>query len=163
VKNGEIKIGYMKRRDIPACDEIVAVSEPWKTLHERVDFSSSIGLKQAYICSADDTPVGFVIFAPGPVFARGGYLRAIGVAPDQRGRGLGRKLMTFAETTTARQAPNLYLCVSSFNRRAQAFYRSLGYERAGKLPDLIAPGVAEYIYWKRLRSSYQVGSARNKS
>lgn len=140
----------MKRRDIPACDRMTAVSEPWKTLGEGIDFAHYIKLKQAYVCIKGTQVGGFVIFTPEPVFARGGYLRAIGVSPAMQGQGIGRKLMTFAEKMTARTAPNLYLCVSSFNRPAQAFYKNLGYARIGKIPDLILEGKSEYVYRKQL-------------
>jgi len=148
---GPFKIVMMKRRDIPACNSITAVSEPWKTLDEGIDFARYIKIKQAHVCINGENIGGFVIFTPEPVFARGGYLRAIGVAPSMRGNGIGRKLMSFAEKTTARLSPNLYLCVSSFNRQAQAFYKSLGYTRIGKIPDLILPGKSEYIYRKQLQ------------
>jgi ribosomal-protein-alanine N-acetyltransferase len=138
-----------------ACDAIVSESEPWKTLGERVDFKTSIALKQAFICAV---PVagkaeiaGFVIFTADPVFARGGYLRAIGVAPAMRRHGIGRKLLAFMEDTIERRCDNVFLCVSSFNRSAQSFYKKLGYKKAGALPGLLVPGESEYIYWKRLR------------
>jgi len=133
------------------CDAITAASAPWKTLNERIDFLKYITLKQAYVCIRGDELAGFIIFTPEPVFARGGYLRAIGVLPSMRGQGIGGKLLSFAEKETARCSHNLYLCVSSFNRQGQAFYKEQGYARAGKLADLIIPGSSEYIYWKRLR------------
>lgn len=148
---GPLKIVPMTRPHIRACDAITVVSDPWKTLKERIDFAHYISLKQAHVCIVGKEPAGFVIFTAEPVFARGGYLRAIGVAPAMRGRGIGKKLLAFAEKTTARLSPNLYLCVSSFNRQAQAFYKNRGYAKTGKLPGLIMPGVSEYIYWKRLR------------
>jgi [ribosomal protein S18]-alanine N-acetyltransferase len=138
-----------------ACNAIVSVSEPWKTLGERVAFKTYIALKQAHVCTvlnAGKTEVaGFVIFTADPVFARGGYLRAIGVAPDMRKRGVGRMLLAFMESRIARRCDNVFLCVSSFNRSAQSFYRKLGYKKAGSLPGLLVPGESEYIYWKRLR------------
>ncbi len=150
-----VKIIPMTRAHVRACNEIVAVSEPWKRLNERIDFprilSQDPALVRAYVCIAVNGPAGFVLFTPEPVFARGGYLRAIGVSPAMRRRGIGKKLLSFAEKSVSGKSPILYLCVSSFNRRAQVFYRSLGYERVGKLPDLILPGASEYIYWKRLK------------
>ncbi len=138
-----------------ACNDIVSLSEPWETLGEQVDFQAYITLKQAHVCTmltAGKTEVaGFVIFTAEPVFARGGYLRAIGVAPGMRRHGIGRKLLAFTERMIARRCDNIFLCVSSFNRPAQSFYRKLGYRRAGKLPGLLVPGESEYIYWKRLR------------
>jgi [ribosomal protein S18]-alanine N-acetyltransferase len=145
-----LKIIPMKHGHIPACNKITAVSEPWKTLGEGIDFAHAIKSKQAHICKRGKATAGFVIFTPEPVFARGGYLRAIGVAPAMQGQGVGKKLMSFAEQMTARRAPNLYLCVSSFNRKAQAFYKNLRYVRIGAIPDLILPGKSEYIYRKRL-------------
>jgi len=145
-----VPIVPMNRTHVRTCAEIAAISEPWKTLGETVDFARYASLKQAYVCLVGSEPAGFIIFTPEPVFARGGYLRAIGVSPRMRRLGIGRKLMSFAENRTARLAPNFYLCVSSFNRQAQAFYRDLGYSRVGKIPGLISPDASEYIFWKSL-------------
>jgi ribosomal-protein-alanine N-acetyltransferase len=145
-----LNIVPMRRPHIRSCDAIVVSSEPWKTLNERIDFPKYITLKQAFVCMLGDEPAGFIIFSPEPVFARGGYIRAVGVASDHRGRGIGRKLLAAAERVMARQCANSYLCVSSFNRKAAAFYKANGYTRVGKLPGLIKSGAAEYIYWKKL-------------
>jgi ribosomal protein S18 acetylase RimI-like enzyme len=145
----------MKRSHIKACDGIVAASEPWKTLNEGIDFASAFSrngrMSKAYVCMLGGEPAGFILFTPEPVFARGGYLRAIGVSPKFRRQGIGKKLLEFAENMTARHSLYFYLCVSSFNRKAQAFYRDRGYTRVGKLPGLIMPGASEYIYWRKLR------------
>jgi ribosomal protein S18 acetylase RimI-like enzyme len=145
----------MKRSHIKACDAVVAASEPWKTLQEKVDFKKYITRGQAYACvrsgSGTIEVAGFIIFTAEPVFARGGYLRAIGVAASLRGQGIGSKLMAFAERAVSRQAAYFYLCVSSFNRKGQAFYKNRGYTRVGKLPGLVTPDASEYIYWKRLK------------
>jgi ribosomal protein S18 acetylase RimI-like enzyme len=147
----------MNRAHERACADIVAVSEPWLTLEEEIDFRHYISLRQAYVCAMGTTGktevAGFVIFTPDPVFARGGYLRAIGIAPAMRRHGMGRKLLAFAEGVIARRCRNIFLCVSSFNRPAQSFYRKLGYRRVGKLPNLVVPGESEFIYWKQLRAS----------
>ncbi len=141
----------MRRSHIRACNAIMDASDPWKTLKERIDFKSHRSLNQAYVCMTGNELAGFILFTPEPVFARGGYLRAIAVSPSMRKLGIGRKLLSFAEKETARCSQYLYLCVSGFNRPAQTFYKNLGYARAGKLADLIVPGQSEYIYWKRLR------------
>ncbi len=41
--------------------------------------------------------------------------------------------------------------MSDFNAGAQRFYERHGYVRAGALDGLVLPGVAELLYWKRLR------------
>lgn len=147
----EITIVPMTRAHVSSCRAIVAASDPWKTLRESVDFPSSIKKHEAYVCLVNKSVSGFVLFAAEPVFARGGYLRAIGVHPDLRRHGIGRMLLTFAEKTTAKHTPNLFLCVSSFNRTASSFYRKCGYSKVGKINDLIRKGASEHIYWKRLR------------
>lgn len=151
MKNLTIKITAMTRTHIPACNEIVASSEPWKTLRGTVDFLPSIKRKHAFVAVIEGAVAGFVIFTPEPVFARGGYLRAIGVASAIRGSGIGKLLMAFAERTTAKTAPNFFLCVSSFNKTAMAFYKKCGYAKIGKIDGLIRKGAAEYVYWKKLR------------
>jgi ribosomal protein S18 acetylase RimI-like enzyme len=147
----------MQRRHIKACEAIVAESEPWKTLRETVDFGHYISRRQAYACirrrSKTLEVAGFIVFTTEPVFARGGYLRAVGVATSLRGQGIGSALLAFAERAVARQATYLYLCVSSFNRKGQAFYKKRGYTKVGTLPGLASPDTSEYIYWKRLKPS----------
>ncbi len=145
----------MKTAHIPACREITSVSDPWKSLNEQIDFTRYISLKQSYVCLDSGRVAGFIIFTPDPVFARGGYLRAIGVVPDSRRKGIGKSLMSFAEAKTAHHSQNFYLCVSSFNRKAQSFYKNIGYRKVGKLPGLIMPGKSEFIYWKRLTNSLE--------
>jgi len=140
----------MEPSHIPACREITTSSEPWKSLKEQIDFTSYISLRQAYVCIAAGCVAGFIIFTPEPVFARGGYLRAIGVKPVYRRQGIGNKLMTFAESKTVQHSQFFYLCVSSFNKKAQSFYKKMGYKKVGELPGLIRHGVTEFIYWKRL-------------
>jgi [ribosomal protein S18]-alanine N-acetyltransferase len=149
-----LKIRPLTRADISACAAIISASDPWKRLGEGFDFTRLLAGDQSgsksYIMTVKKTAVGFIVFNPHPVFARGGYLRAIGVTSSFQRQGIGRKLMNFAESITAQQAPNFYLCVSSFNRKAQAFYRDLGYRKIGRIPDLLMRGASEYVYWKRL-------------
>jgi ribosomal protein S18 acetylase RimI-like enzyme len=151
MRSPAITIIPMKRAHIRRCDAIVAVSEPWKTLHERINFSVYIPLRQAYVCTYGDEPVGFIVFTPEPVFARGGYIRAVGVAPGMRRQGIGMHLLAFAEQKISRNSRNAYLCVSSFNRQGQKFYKDQGYIRVGKVPGLIRPEASEYIFWKKLK------------
>jgi ribosomal protein S18 acetylase RimI-like enzyme len=69
-----------------------------------------------------------------------------------RRQGIGKKLITFAESATAHLSSNMYLCVTSFNRQGLNFYKECGYIRVGKIPGLIHPEFSEHILWKRLSS-----------
>ena len=77
-----------------------------------------------------------------------GYIQLIAVHPEWRGRGLGTQMIEFAEQRIFRQSPNIFLCVSSFNARAQKFYMRLGYQRVGELPDFLVQGVSELLLCK---------------
>jgi ribosomal-protein-alanine N-acetyltransferase len=156
-----LKIVPMKQAHIRACEAIVAASDPWKLLGERVSFRRALAGNRtgtaAYVCTRGPVTAGFILFIPEPVFARGGYLRAIGVDSGFRQLGIGRLLLSFAELKTSKHSTHLFLCVSSFNRSAQAFYKSCGYTRVGTLPDFIKPGASEYIYWKPLKPAVATG------
>jgi len=56
--------------------------------------------------------------------------------------------MGFAEERILRQSPNVFLCVSSFNHRAKTFYKLLGYQRVGELPDFLVQGQVEILMRK---------------
>jgi ribosomal protein S18 acetylase RimI-like enzyme len=70
-----------------------------------------------------------------------------------RRQGIGMLLLAFVEQKISRNSRNAYLCVSSFNRQGQKFYKDQGYIRVGKVPGLIMPGASEYIFWKKLKYS----------
>ena len=74
-----------------------------------------------------------------------GYIQALCVAPEARGQGLGEKLMRYAERRIRRESPNVFLCVSSFNKGAIRFYRRLGYRKAGLLKDFLVKGSDELL------------------
>lgn len=76
------------------------------------------------------------------------YIDLLWVKDDLRGRGFGRRLMTIAENE-ARQhgAKNVYLDTFSF--QAPDFYKKLGYEVFGELPDYPA-GHQRFFLTKQL-------------
>jgi ribosomal-protein-alanine N-acetyltransferase len=77
-----------------------------------------------------------------------GYLQILAVHPEWRGRGVGAQMLAWAEERIFRQSPNVFLCVSSFNERAQEFYQRRGYQRVGALPDFLTAGLAEILLRK---------------
>lgn len=87
--------------------------------------------------------LGFVLLnrassADEPCVVSGAYprpveLQRLYVALDSHGRGVGRALMAAAEALARREAfETMWLGVWEDNARAQALYRSLGYERIGE-------------------------------
>ena len=77
-----------------------------------------------------------------------GYVQTICVRPDERSRGLGTRLLTWAEARIFRESPNVFLCVSTFNPAARRLYERLGYSAVGTLDDYIVRGHGEVLMRK---------------
>jgi ribosomal protein S18 acetylase RimI-like enzyme len=77
-----------------------------------------------------------------------GYIKVLCVSEKFRGQGVGQKLMEKAEEIIFSYSPNVFLCVSSFNKKAKRFYERLGYKRVGILKDFLIKGADEYLLRK---------------
>ena len=146
------------------CARMMANSEPWITLKR--GYEESLALlqdpsREVYVASRGGRgPVlGFVILNMAGAFS--GYVQTICVAPGERSRGIGSRLLDFAEERVFRESPNVFLCVSDFNPRARALYERLGYRLVGELTDYIVPGRSEYLMRKTIgpRHGFRKGSA----
>jgi ribosomal protein S18 acetylase RimI-like enzyme len=132
-----------------ACAELLVASEPWVTLG--LTFAQALArlthpTREILVVPVNDQIVGVMILdLAGPL---NGYIQILAVHPDWRGRGVGSQMITWAEERIFRQSPNVFLCVSSFNERAQIFYQRLGYQRVGELPDFLTAGHAEMLLRK---------------
>lgn len=132
-----------------ACARLMVESEPWITL--RRDFETTLKLvadrsKEVYVARAGGKLAGHVVVNMQGPFA--GYIQALVVAPELRDRGIGARLLRFAEKRIFRDSPNVFLCVSGFNTRAQEFYARLGYERIGELKNYVIAGESELLMRK---------------
>ncbi len=96
-------------------------------------------------------PLGLAWFLRQGTLGMGGYLKLMAVLPGSQARGVGARLLSAFEADLAGSAGHGFLLCSDFNASAQAFYERRGWTRVGALPALVLPGVAELIYWKRLR------------
>lgn len=152
-----MNIRPMLRDDIPACARWVAETDLWKrygvtetSVAER--FQSGLADEaMIYVAEVESQIIGFIWIVERGAFNRSEYIQLIGVRSDERGRGIGRALMDFAETKLFAQARDIFLLVSDFNIDAQRFYQRLGYQQGGSLQDYVARGVCELVFWKRLR------------
>ena len=133
------------------CAQVLTESEPWVTL--RWSYPNAVkGLndpdREVYVGLHDATVVGFTILnLRGPLR---GYVQTLAVMPEQRNRGIGSKLIKFAEQRIFGEFPNVFLCVSSFNLAAQRFYKRLGYEPVGELKDYVVQGHSEILMRKTI-------------
>ena len=134
-----------------ACARIMSTSEPWITL--RRDYAASIAAlrnaaREVYVAARNgsDEIVGFLILDMRGAFV--GYIQSVGIREDWRGKGLGSRLIDFAEARIFRDSPNVFICVSSFNDRARALYERLGYSVVGELRDYVVQGHSEWLLRK---------------
>ncbi|MDP3047390.1 MAG: GNAT family N-acetyltransferase [Chloroflexota bacterium] len=133
------------------CAHLMADSEPWITL--RRDYAACLKAvsspeKETYVATVEDQIVGFIVLNMQGAFV--GYIQSIGVAPEWRNRGIGRQLIAFAEERIFSQMPNVFVCVSSFNKEAQRLYKRLGYQAIGELKDYLVAGHAEILLRKTI-------------
>jgi ribosomal-protein-alanine N-acetyltransferase len=133
------------------CAKLMANSEPWITL--RRTYENSLKMlrhpsREIYVAHVKDEIVGFIVLIMSGALV--GYIQTVGVVPEWRNKGIGSKLLKFAEDMIFSKAPNVFLCVSSFNRRAQELYKRLGYETIGELKDYIVPGHSEILLRKTI-------------
>lgn len=127
----------------------MAASDPWlklglKKRHCLKTFS--VPFRETYLARSGREIAGLVVIAMYGTFR--GYIQSLFVAPAFRGQGLGEELMNFAEGKIFARSPNVFLCVSSFNKGAQRFYRRLGYKRAGVITDFFEKGSDELLLRK---------------
>jgi ribosomal protein S18 acetylase RimI-like enzyme len=135
--------------EVHACAEMMSSSEPWLTLGRTYEQAVKIltsPTREVYVGLIDGRPVAFVVLIMQGAFV--GFVQTLAVKPALRGRGIGEALMRFAEERILRDAPNVFLCVSSFNDGAQTFYRRLGYEVVGELTDMLIRGESEILMRK---------------
>jgi ribosomal protein S18 acetylase RimI-like enzyme len=131
------------------CAAFMAASDPWRTLgvtSERLFQTLVDSDREVHVATVDKLVVGVTILQLAGVL--NGYIQILAMHPDWRNRGLGTQLMHFAEERIFRQSPNVFLCVSEFNHRAQKFYERLGYQRVGELKDFLAHGHSEILMRK---------------
>src|SRR3989442_4457173 len=150
-----------QRSDIEACARIVVAGPLWRryrlalprarhVLREAMRRREGRSRSRAELAVAtlDGSVVGFILYHLHGTFHYSGYVRWIAVATQARGRGVGTALMRHAEAHIFRTGPNVFLTVSDFNRRAQAFYRTLGYRHVRAIPNYVMPGITEILYRK---------------
>ena len=131
------------------CAGLLVSSEPWLTLgltFEQAMQRLQDPTREIQVATVNDQIVGVLILhLSGPL---NGYIQTIAVHPEWRCRGIGTRMIEWAEERIFRQSPNVFLCVSSFNRHAQKLYERLGYLRVGELPDFAAAGCSEILMRK---------------
>ena len=133
------------------CTNAMVNSEPWLTLRYTYEMTAKVltaPSREPYVAVAGTEIAGFIVLnLVGPLR---GYIQTICVLPAWQGKGIGTKLLTFAEERIFQEHPNVFLMVSSFNHRAQRFYTGLGYQRVGEVLDYVLRGHSELLMRKTI-------------
>jgi ribosomal-protein-alanine N-acetyltransferase len=140
-------------QELAFCAELMFKSDPWVTLNFNLERCSKAFMgdyKETYVALKDGKIVGFATVQLYGTLR--GYIQSIAVVPELRGKGLGRTLLTFCETRLLRDFPNVFICVSSFNLRAQKLYENLGFEKVGEFKDMFVRGYDEILLRKSIGS-----------
>lgn len=137
--------------EVKQCAELMVSSEPWITLGRTFEQATKImssPTREVYVALVDGEIAGFIVLVMRGLFI--GFVQSLAVRSELRGKGIGTALMGFAERRIFEDSPNVFLAVSSFNMRAQKFYRRLGYEAVGELRDLLIRDEAEILMRKTI-------------
>ena len=135
--------------DISICAKMMSLTDPWITLGMNYDqcFNAFKGkCKEIYIVRYDNDIAGFVILQVCGTFS--GYIQTICIGQDYRGKGIGTKLIEFCEERILKFSPNIFICVSSFNKEAAKLYYRLGFKQVGELKDFVKEGFSELLLRK---------------
>lgn len=129
----------------------MASSEPWVRLKRTYEESVRMlndPVREVYVAEVRGEVAGFTILRMNGAFV--GYIQTVGVLPGWRDRGIGSRVIRYAEDRIFSEAPNAFICVSSFNEGARRLYERLGYKVVGELTDYIIPGHSEILMRKTI-------------
>lgn len=151
VKDLDIRLATSEERDWTA--GLMSGSEPWITLGTTLEQCLLVCRDPSYlifVAHQNAFPCGSILLHPRGL-AGSPYLKSVAVTEGHRNQGIGAQLIAFAENHFRNNSKHIFLCVSSFNLRAQALYERLGYTRVGEFKDYIVEGASEILFHKRLR------------
>jgi ribosomal protein S18 acetylase RimI-like enzyme len=131
------------------CARMMAETDPWITLE--MDYAQCLGafegnFKEIYIVESDKEIAGFVILQICGTFS--GYIQTICIGKAYRGKGFGRKLLQFCEGRILEFSPNVFICVSSFNKGAIKLYYDFGFKLIGEMDNFVKKGFSELLLRK---------------
>jgi ribosomal protein S18 acetylase RimI-like enzyme len=134
-----------------ACTARLVEFGPWRVVGipaEKIFRDLTNPEREVFVAELGQKTAGVLILHLGGSFD--GYIQLIAVFPEFQDRGLGEKIMKFAEDKIFQRSKNVFLSVSAFNHRAQKFYERLGYRKTGELENFLIAGSNEILMRKTL-------------
>jgi ribosomal protein S18 acetylase RimI-like enzyme len=139
------------RYDIERCAKMMFVTDPWITLgmtYEQCLTAFEGNCKEIYVIETESIVAGFVILQVCGTFS--GYIQTICIDEAYRGKGFGKKLLLFCEERIHKFSPNVFICVSSFNKGAIRLYNEFGFKLIGELENFVKEGFTELLLRKTI-------------
>ena len=136
-------------QDFSVCAMMMAQTDPWITLGMNYEMCLKAfdgPSKEIYLIVHSEEIAGFVILQTGGTFK--GYIQTLCIGEEYRGKGLGKKLLQFCEERILKISPNIFICVSSFNKGAIKLYEEFGFKLVGELNDFVKEGFTELLLRK---------------
>lgn len=136
-------------RKIAVCAKMMSATDPWITYtmdYDRCLKAFEGDCKEIYILENETGIAGFVILQVCGTFK--GYIQTLCVDGAYRNKGLGKKLLFFCEERVLKISPNIFICVSSFNKGAIKLYYEFGFKLVGELVDFVREGYTELLLRK---------------
>lgn len=152
VSQEDVRIAPATREDREWAADVMATSDPWLTLGRGLEDCRARCLDPAYLMLVawnGCERCAFALLHPRGV-SGSPYLASFAVDEASRDRGVGAVLLDACERHFAASSRHFFLCVSSFNTRARAFYERHGYRQVGEFPDYVIDGASEILLYKRL-------------
>ena len=131
------------------CARMMEASDPWITLgmnYQQCRLAFDGPCKEIYVAEFENKLAGFVILQVCGTFK--GYIQSICVDEGCRGRGIGKQMLQFCERRILAISPNVFICVSSFNKGAIKLYYEMGFKLVGELTNFVKEEFAELLLRK---------------
>jgi diamine N-acetyltransferase len=141
----------LTQEDAVMLGKTLAQIEPWNTLNYSANRLSS------YLCQEEPLLYKFRIVISEQLvgvicirypWLRGAYLELLAIYPAQQKQGLGKEIMLWFEKEVQQTSCNLWALVSSFNDKAQCFYKRIGFTEIGTIKDFLVSGHDEILLRK---------------
>lgn len=150
--NSEEKLIFRLTTDLCSkriCAEMMVSTDPWIRLE--MDYAQCMmafegPYKEIILAEFGDHIAGFAILQTTGSFK--GYIQTICISENYRGKGIGRKLLQYCESRILDYSPNVFICVSSFNKRAIKLYTQFGFTVVGELENFVKEGFTELLLRK---------------
>lgn len=146
-------IRALRREDLAAAQAVIAAVDlfPPEMLPDMAEPGLSGAAPDLWLIAGDGAGLAFAV--PERLTDGTWNLLALAVRPERQGQGLGRSLVTAAETALRARGGRLLLVETSGHpgfAGTRAFYRRLGFRREARIREFYAAGDDKVIYTRSL-------------